>query len=160
MQLHITKNTGKPHLLVYQRDDGSNTWMKTDDFFVRHDLSHYALEKTLGYRSAFMGMLNNGMDVADFEDRAKRSQIPITAEAAWSENMANLFLMEIAQGELDNFNQVLADSFIDMGTATPPVRLSPEQLTAVRAFLRQLLTDWKELPDGQTMILDLDLQTK
>jgi len=157
MQLRITKNTGKPHLLLYKRDDGSQTWMSTDDFFVRHDLGHYAIEKTLGYSTAFMGMLNNGMDIKDFEDRTKRIKIPITAEAAYSENMANLFLMEIAEGELDNFNQVVADAFVDMGTSFPPVQLLPDQLTAIRVLLRQLLKTWNELPEGQTMTLDLDL---
>jgi hypothetical protein len=44
MQLRITKNTGKPHTILFERDDGSETWMPADDFFVLHDLSHYAIE--------------------------------------------------------------------------------------------------------------------
>jgi len=160
MHLRITKNTGKPHVILYKRDEGSETWMAADEFFVRHDLSHYAIEKTLDYRTAFMGMLNNGMDIKDFEDRAKRAKIPLTAEAIYSENMANLFLMEIFQGEVENFNQMAADAFVDMGAGIPPVQLSPDQLADIRIFLRQLLSTWKDLPAGQTMILDLDLQTK
>ncbi|MBS1948603.1 MAG: hypothetical protein JST47_12630 [Bacteroidetes bacterium] len=55
MELRITKNIGKPHIICYRRDDGSGAWRKTDDFFVHHDLGYFALEKILGYTSAFMG---------------------------------------------------------------------------------------------------------
>lgn len=100
MLLRITKNYYKPHIILYLRDDGTASWMYADDFFVRHDLSHYCLEKHLGYTTAFMGMLNKGMDIKDFEDRNKRSQMLLTKEALYAENMANLFLMEIAQKNL------------------------------------------------------------
>ena len=154
MQLRITKNSDKPHSLLYKRDNGTETWMSAGEFFVRHDLSHYAIEKTLGYTTAFMGMLNDGMDIKDFEDRDKRLRIPLTAEGVYAENMANLFLMEIVQGGVEDMNQVIADSFIAMGRPLRPVRLSDAELTAVRSLLRQLLGDWNVLPVGQTMILE------
>jgi hypothetical protein len=154
MQLRITKNSDKPHSLLYKRDNGTETWMSAGEFFVRHDLSHYAIEKTLGYTTAFMGMLNNGMDIKDFEDRDKRLRIPLTAEGVYAENMANLFLMEIVQGGMEDMNQVIADSFIAMGRPLIPVRLSDAEITAVRSRLRQLLGDWNALPEGQTMILE------
>src|ERR1041385_5764849 len=100
MMMQITKNIHKPHVVSYIRDDGSKTWMYADNFFVRHDLSHYAIEKILGYTTAFMGMLNNGMDIRDFENREKRKMITMTNEARNSEQIANLFLMEVAQGNL------------------------------------------------------------
>lgn len=153
MELRITKNSDKPHSLLYKRDNGSETWMSAGEFFVRHDLSHYAIEKTLGYTTAFMGMLNNGMDIKDFEDRDKRLRISLTAEGVYAENMANLFLMEIAQGGMEDMNQVIADSFIAMGKPLKPVRLADAELTAIRALLRQLLADWKALPEGETLIL-------
>src|SRR6478672_10525140 len=103
MLLRITKNKGKPHIILYRRDNGSETWMYADDYFVRHDLSHYCLEKLLGYGKAFMGMLNNGMDIKDFEDREKRKKLTVTSEAMYAENMANLFLMELTQGNFENF---------------------------------------------------------
>jgi hypothetical protein len=157
MELSITKNTGKPHILSYKRDNGSVTWMHTDDFFVRHDLSHFAIEKTLGYRSAFMGMLNSGMDIKAFEDRNQRKQMTITDEAANAENMANLFLMEIAQGDFDDFNSVLKESFVDMGTRSPIPRLTEDELGSIRHYLRQLLREWHQLPAGEKMILNIVL---
>ncbi len=44
MQMRITKNSGKPHIIKYIRDNGTETWMYSDDFFVQHDLSHFAIE--------------------------------------------------------------------------------------------------------------------
>lgn len=154
MQLLLSKYQDKPHTLLYRRDDGTETRMAADEFFVRHDLSHYALEKTLGYTGAFLGMLNRGMDVKDFEDRAKRKSIPLTDQAVQAENMANLFLMEHTQGRLDDFNGVLVSAFNPMGTDSRPVRLSPEQLDAIRSLLGRLLDTWKTLPAGATMVLD------
>jgi hypothetical protein len=154
MQLKITKNSGKPHLVLYKRDNGTETWMTTDAFFVRHDLSHYAVEKTLGYTTAFMGMLNSGIEINDFEDRNKRKAMKLTAEAVYAENIANLFLMEMAQGETEDMNQVIAESFNTMGQQLAPVRLSDHELQTVRLTLRQLLNDWNALPVGRTMTLD------
>lgn len=154
MLLKITKNTCKPHIILYQRDNGTATWMKADDFFVRHDLSHYALEKTLDYTTAFMGMLNNGMDVQDFENRAKRLQIIVTEEACCAENMANLFLMETTRGNFDNFNEVLASAFTDMRQSFSTPVLKESDINAVRIFLYALLQQWDELAAGETMILN------
>ncbi len=156
MELRITKNKDKPHIILYKRDDGSETWMYSDDFFVVHDLSHFVIEKTLGYKTAFMGMLNNGMNVKDFENREKRKQIKVTDEGAHAENMANLFLMEVAQGNLEDFNKTVVESFKSINkTATAPA-LSNNEITLIRNYFRVLINDWKALPIGQTMHLVFD----
>ena len=51
MEMRITKNIDKPHIILYERNNGSHTWMYADEFFVMHDLSHYALENKLGYKT-------------------------------------------------------------------------------------------------------------
>lgn len=154
MELRITKHADKAHTLLYRRDDGTETWMKADEFFVRHDLSHYALEKTLGYHTAFMGMLNAGMDIKAFENRSERRSIALTDQAVQAENMANLFLMEQTQGQLDDFNGVLSGSFKDMGTSTSATPLTAGQLDSIRSLLAQLLADWKAMEPGQTITLE------
>ncbi len=154
MKLLVTRNSNKPHVIKYIRDDGSETWMYADDFFVQHDLSHYALEKKLNFTSAFMGMLNNGMDIKDFENREKRKQLSITQEALYAENMANLFLMEIKQENFDDFNEVSKQAFDNMNTSIPALTLNENQISEIRIFLLQLLKTWKELPVGQTLTLN------
>ena len=153
MQIRFTKNTGKQNVIKYIRDNGTVTWMYCDDFFIRHDLSHYALEKILGYKTAFNGMLNAGMDIRDFEDKEKRAKLSVTAEAWYAENLANLFLIEIAQGHFDDFNQVQQACFVSFNQQYPPVVLPDEKIKEVRDHLSELLAQWKALPSGETLEL-------
>jgi hypothetical protein len=156
MVMEITKNIDKPHVICYVRDDRTKTWMHADNFFVRHDLSHYAIEKILGYTTAFMGMLNKGMDIKDFENREKRSKMAITNEARNSEQMANLFLMEVAQGNLEDFNDTLKQTFTGTQVIDVPF-LTSNEVAAIRNYLKELYKNWDELPAGETMSLAISL---
>ena len=151
--MRITKNTGKPHNLKFIRDNGTETWMYADDFFVRHDLSHFALESVMQYKTAFNGMLNSGMDIKDFEDKENRVQLTVTDEAWYAENMANLFLIEIAQGEFPDFNKVLQEAFVSFNHHYPVITLQEDKIIETRNYLRKLLLEWRELPSGQTLEL-------
>jgi len=134
--------------------------MYADDFFVMHDLSHFAIEKTLGYTEAFMGMLNRGMDIKEFENRERRLQLTIAPEAVFAENMANLFLMEIAQGNLQDFNQTLVQSFKSMGKELEAPELSNHEIQSIRDYLHKLIDKWKNLEMGKTMLLSYHFLTK
>jgi hypothetical protein len=127
--------------------------MHGDDYFVTHDLSHFAIEKMLGYKTAFMGMLNNGMEIKDFENREKRKQMAVTDEAVYAENMANIFLMEIAQGVLEDFNKTLSDAFKPMNNQLKALSLSNSEILSIRNYLKKLIAQWKELPIDETMTL-------
>jgi hypothetical protein len=157
MQIRFTKHTGKQNVIKYIRDNGTETWMYCDDFFIRHDLSHYALETILGYKTAFNGMLNAGMDIHDFEDKEKRSKMSVTAEAWYAENLANLFLIEITQGLFTDFNEVQEAAFVSFHHQYPPVTLPDDQIKAVRDHLAALLEKWKALPSGETLALTFSL---
>ena len=156
MTLQITKNVGKPHLVLYRRDNGSETWMHADDFFVLHDMGHYAIEKTLGYKTAFFGMINNGMDVGDFENREKRKQIPLTDEAVWAENMANLFLIEQLQGEFEDFNQTFSEAIRKKHDGVEPPVLGEMDLRSIRNELRSSISAWKSAIPGTRFFLEFD----
>jgi len=157
MLLKLTKNNNKLHIIKYIRDNGTTTWMYGDDFFVRHDLSHYAIEKTVGFTTAFNGMINNGMDINDFEDREKRNAMHITDEAWYAENMANLFLMEMAQGQLDDFNAVQQDAFASLQTQFSKITLAGGMINRIRTCLLELLQKWDELPASETIELPISV---
>ncbi|MEO7530181.1 MAG: hypothetical protein ABIS69_02180 [Sediminibacterium sp.] len=157
MLIRITKNTNKQHVIKYIRDNGTETWMQTDDFFIRHDLSHYALEKIMGYKTAFNGMLNAGMDISDFADKEKRASITVTDEAWYAENMANLFLIEIVQGKFEDFNSVQQSAFVSFNQQYPVLTIAEEKITAIRNYLGTLLLQWNEMQDGETLELTFDL---
>ncbi len=80
----------------------------------------------------------------------------ISKEAWYSENMANLFLIEISQGESEDFNNLSGEAFKKMeGLYDPPV-LTAEEISSIRNFLRTLLQQWKELPSGGKMFLSIN----
>jgi hypothetical protein len=157
MKLQITKNEGKPHIILYQRDDGSATWMHADDYFVVHDLSHFAIEKMLRYKTAFMGMINNGMEIKDFENREKRKQIAVTNEAVYAENMANIFLMETVQGNVEDLNKISQDVFKPVNSTLSVPILADHEISSIRNYLKQLIKQWKELQSGETVNLIYEL---
>jgi hypothetical protein len=152
MELRITKHSDKPHLIAYHRDNGTITWMYADEFFVLHDLSHFAIEKTLGYTTAFMGMLNQGMEIKDFENREIRNSLTITPEAIYAENMANLFLMERSQGILEDFNQVLKEAFNPMKKELESPVLTKKKIDSIRNYFNGIVEAWKLLPNKETMV--------
>lgn len=154
MQLLITKYHDKKNVIKYIRNNGTETWMYSDDFFVLHDLSHFALEKTLGYTTAFMGMLNDGTSIQDFEDRDTRNELTITKEALYAENMANLFLMETMQGNFTNLNEVIKQAHEGVSTNYPAPVLTEDNITNIRTALHDLISSWRSLPAGKTLQLE------
>lgn len=153
MEISFTKNTAAEHSITYRRDDGSVTWMRASLYFIRHDLSHYAIETTLGYRTAFMGMINAGMGIRDFEDRKKRLSMHVTDEAWYAESMANIFMMELAQGRVEDFNQVAAAAFAEMKLPVPPPRLTLAEGDEIRRRLQELITQWQQVPEKESLLL-------
>ncbi len=153
MTLSFTKFPDKPPVFEVTRDDGSTCWQSSTPFFVLHDLSHYALEKTLGYRTAFLGMVNNGMTLDAFEDRESRSRIQVTEEAWYAECMANLFLTELSQGPFTDFNAVCAATFTAMNQPYPPPVLSETTLQRIRDLLSGLRTQWEALAPKSSLTL-------
>lgn len=153
MQIHFTKNNGKLHLITYYRTDGTNTWMHASEYFVLHDLSHYAIESELCYPDAFYGMLNQGMKPGDFENRQIRQQLGMSSPAAHAENLANLFLTEQLQGRFNDFISVAEAAWKTSFGDIPSPALRGEQVDAIRQNLEQRILEWKNLEIGNTLIL-------
>ena len=104
-----------------------------------------------------MGMINQGMGANDFEDREKRKKLQITAEGWYAENTANLFLIEVAQGEWEDFNTVSQSAFGKMELPITPPVLTNEEIINIGTYLRQILQQWNLLPVNETMILNIDV---
>ena len=63
------------------RADGSVTWQTQRapshaTFFALHDLTHYAVETTLGFRAGFYGLVADGWEITDFATPWPRGPIP------------------------------------------------------------------------------------
>ena len=72
------------------RADGTTTWQKQSErhaaFFSLHDLTHFAVETTLGLKRAFFGLIAEGWDIEDTTGKGARGPLP--AEAIEVERVA------------------------------------------------------------------------
>jgi hypothetical protein len=62
------------------RADGSATWQKQGTrhaaFFALHDLTHVAVESTLGFRNGFFGLVAQGWEIDDTTGKGARGPLP------------------------------------------------------------------------------------
>ncbi len=156
MEIFFTRHENKKHTISCIRNDGTQTWMQCDDFFISHDLMHYAVETSLAYKSAFYGMLAGGVSITDFELPKAQRKFQLTPEAIITEHLVNLLTIEMAQGKLDDFYKVLAESFINNDNTIIPPPLSNHQLETIRDLYSKLIQQWYDLPAGEKMILHFE----
>jgi hypothetical protein len=158
LRICFKKKRDGMNVLSCVRADGSATWQhQRGEFFVHHDLTHYAIETTLGLRGAFYGLLARGWEFTDFGTPWPRGKMPedALADAALAEYLAGAFDLERATGarvEAGAFNATLAQACEAAGIRDPrPIR--DEDLTRIRAAYTGLISRWRVLPPGETLEL-------
>lgn len=144
---------GKPDTLTCVRDDGTTTWEHTA-VGIKHDLLHYAVETTLGFREGFYGLVAAGRDIADFGTReGQKDALP--AEAEWAESIVGLLqwpALAGASGLSDaEFFATLEQTCAADGRHAP--RVTPEQLRRMRERARALYAAWDRLAPGEALEL-------
>lgn len=147
------------------RTDGSSTWERRQgEFFVLHDLGHYAVETVLGLAGGFYGLVSSGWDISDFGSPWPRGPIPEEAaeEAMLAEWAVSLLDRERAQGDrLDGaaFSQAL--SSMAEGSGHPePRSLSDQQLAAIRDRFQRTALEWRSLSAGEALSLVFPLTSE
>src|SRR5579864_3783742 len=99
LKIQITKRPDGSGLLRCLRADGSVTWQKQERhaaYFALHDLTHFAVESTLGFRHGFYGLIADGWDVDDTTGNGPRGPLP--DEAVEVEYFVGSFDQERAAG--------------------------------------------------------------
>jgi len=150
------RNEGRPPTLTIVREDGSTTGEASTPFFVAHDLTHYAVEKTLGFRRSFYGLVAQGWDIDSFGEREPGSA---KARAVPGEAM----LTEIIVGALDlHRRHVFSDTaalleFVageceNRGMVTPEV--SDDEIVAICDLRDELIGRWSALGPGEVLELE------
>jgi hypothetical protein len=134
------------------RADGSVTWQRHTGargvFFAYHDLTHLAVERTLGFRNGFFGLIASGWDVADTEGKGPRGPLP--DETIAIENLVGLFDRErgsLAEWSADEFNSSARRYAVQHGMPLP-MSLSEEDIAKARAAIRALHAEWSATPSG------------
>ena len=151
--------------LTCVRRDGSTTWQRQRGtlgaVFPPHDLTHFAVEQTLGYCHGFYGLIADGWDIADFAKPWPRGAIP--EEAREVELIVGFFDTERMSGQSltsaeyqDHVATYLAARQTAKGTATlTHVRqLTDEELATVRQCRAELLDRWWSVLPGDTLELE------
>jgi len=67
MEIKLTKNPTGDHILSCKRNDGTETWKHVNNFFIAHDICHYAAETAIPLNNAFFGMVAAGTDIENFD---------------------------------------------------------------------------------------------
>lgn len=156
MRIQITKRRDGSGVLRCVRSDGSATWQKQERqaaFFALHDLTHFAVESTLGFRRGFYGLIEGGWDVEDTTGQGPRGPLP--GEALEVEYFVGSFDAERASGTTwtaDEFNEHAAIHAAASGRAKPRL-LTGEDLARVRARRDELFREWSALAAGETLDL-------
>jgi hypothetical protein len=158
LRIGFKKKRDGINVLSCVRADGSATWQQQrGEFFVHHDLTHYAIETTLGLRGAFYGLLARGWEFTDFGTPWPRGKFPedALADAALAEHLAGAFDLERATGapvDAGAFNATLAQACEAAGIRHPH-SVRDEDLALIRDTYAELIGRWRALPPGETLEL-------
>jgi hypothetical protein len=147
--------------LTLTRADGSVTWQRQNGslgvVFPPHDLTHFAIESELHFRSGFYGLVADGWEISDFAAPWPRGAIP--AEAREVELIVGFFDSErrsMDRWDAAAFNEH-AEKFVAAGKYAGKIKvpvLRDEDIARVRAVRDHLLQRWHALPPGDSMELE------
>jgi len=161
LTIRIKKKTDGSAALSCVRADGSATWQRQQGtqgtFFPVHDLTHYAVERELGFRRGFYGLLAEGWDITDFG--APWAKGPMPEETLHAELIVGFFDADRGSGtrstaeELNERGRMYARTH----AVAPPPALSDDDLARIRKSLAELLRRWRSVPPGDTLELPFDL---
>ena len=80
LSIHLKRHADGSASITLTRADGTVTWQRQKGklalVFPPHDLTHYAVETTLGYQHAFYGLVADGWDISDFAAPWPRGPVP------------------------------------------------------------------------------------
>jgi hypothetical protein len=164
LTIRLAKHADGSVVLSCRRADGTSTWQRNQGnkarFFPVHDLTHYAVETTLGQRRAFYGLVADGWDLQDFGTPWPRGPLPPDADL--TEVIVGVLDRERANGEEGTaadlnaqLEQYLATRSAGRAGGQAPV--TDEQLARIRASLRELIARWIAVPPGGALELPFPL---
>ena len=160
LSIRIKRHSDGSASLTLTRADGSVTWQRQmgqlGNVFPPHDITHYAVETSLGYDRAFYGLVAEGWEIADFALPWPRGPIP--REAREVELIVGFFDSERRSAQRwtsKEFNEH-AVTFVSAGkyadTMAPPA-LTDDDIARVRARRDEILARWFSTTAGSAIEL-------
>ncbi|HTC89518.1 MAG TPA: hypothetical protein VK686_14525 [Bryobacteraceae bacterium] len=155
--IQITKRSDGGGVLRCVRSDGSVTWQKQESrhaaFFALHDLTHFAVESTLGFKRGFFGLVAEGWDIE--ETTGKQARGPLPSEAQEVEYIVGALDSERASGAIwpaADFNEQAAIHARSVGLPEPR-RCTDEELSQMRQRRAELFAEWRAVEPEKTLEL-------
>jgi len=153
MEIKLTKNSSGDHVLSCKRNDGTITWKHVSNFFISHDICHYAVETVVPFNNAFFGMVAAGIDIENFDLPKDQRNFQLSEEAILAEHLVNLLTIEISQGKMKDLLEVFSGIYEEhVGTKLYQV-ITEVKLEEVRDKLTGLVQQWNLLEETKTMTL-------
>jgi hypothetical protein len=153
VRVQITKRPDGAGVLRCVRADGSTTWQKQTDrqaaFFALHDLTHFAVETTLGLGRGFFGLIAEGWDIEDTTGKGARGPLP--PEAGEAERIVGLFSAERAGGAIWT-----VEEFDECAAMTGARRLSAEEIARIKKKRSELFQQWSAVAPGAALELHFE----
>ena len=124
-----------------------------NNFFISHDICHYAAETVIPLKNAFFGMVAAGINIENFDLPKEQRNFQLTEEAILAEHLVNLLTIEVTQGKMENFLEVFSGIY-EEHVGTKLYRLVTEnKLEEIRNKITDLLQQWNLLEETKTMTL-------
>jgi hypothetical protein len=153
VRVQITKKADGSGVLRCVRADGSVTCQKQTDrhaaYFALHDLTHFAVETTLGFRRGFFGLIAEGWDIEDTTGKGARGPLP--PEAGEAELIVGLFSAERAGGVIWT-----VDEFHESAAIVGARQLSFDEILRVKKKRSELFQQWFAIEPGATLELQFE----
>lgn len=156
LTIRIKKQTDGSAALSCTRADGSVTWLRQvgvqGRFFPLHDLTHFAVETTLGHRRGFYGLVASGWDITDFGVR------PLPPDTDPSELIVGFLDAERAGGvrwAAEDLNDKIRLYHEERGLITP-VEVTEAELAATRQRRAELFAEWNAVTPGEALVLSFE----
>jgi hypothetical protein len=164
LKFQLRKRADAKAQLVLTRDDGtftSGAIGPAEGYFPMHDLTHYAIEQTLGLDEGFLGLCASGWDIGDFEVKGTAAKLP--GEAVFAEVAAGELSRQLATHQVSSLEDFLWAVDLTLGQqAAGYVRpaVSAPQFEAILERIRVEWARWRALPPNDTLELTFTSRQK
>ena len=157
LTFQLRKRADAKSQLVLTREDGSHTIGTigpADGYGPVHDLTHYAIEQTLGLSEGFLGLCASGWEIADFEVKGTAARLP--REAVFAEFAAGELSRQLLTRQVTSLEDFLWAVDLSMkqqpGTLDRP-HITQEQFDSIHALIAAEWKRWREVPANGTLEL-------
>ena len=157
LQFHLKKRADAKAQLILIREDGTHTSGSVgpaDGYGPVHDLTHYAIEQTLGLTEGFPGLCASGWEIADFEVKGTAARLP--REALFAEVAAGELSRQILTRQVSSLEDFLWA--IDLTMQAQPggfqrPAIDEEQFAAIHTLIADQWKRWRDIPPNGTIEL-------